>query len=399
VSFVRRLFGGGRGDGDEEPDAVFPDSDGEPARPSELGPRTYLEFVGGSAAKSYAAVVEEVSSEAWRVSFNYGRIGFPRDWAHKVEGVDEPEARRIYTDLIGEKLRKGYEVRPWPPSLALPSGERVDEPSEEPSPSVRGIYTAAVVGALPTGGASVAGIDLPAGMLLSPMAEGGPRGTAPVLWVTERPVRNVVERWKALASVFTETGLWPLVVDPSIGIDRMPEILMDIPRSTGADPFQLLRRWWHENVSEEDDGVDESVGPFGRAFPGLAARTPGPRPASIERHVHDLQGHLGLVAVERPARVLDAVGWMGPANHDMNPTEQSAILDTWEDRFDAYLVGLGFDTITLAVGRPPKDLASATAVAAEHFAFCSDNIYQGVGSISEYAPLLVGADRWDFWWD
>ena len=68
---------------------------------------------------------------------------------------------------------------------------------------------------------------------------------------------------------------------------------------------------------------------------------------------------------------------MGPANYDMNPTEQSAILDTWEDRFDAYLVGVGSDTITLAVGRPPRDLSSGLAIAAEHLAFCSDNIYPG----------------------
>ncbi len=77
----------------------------------------------------------------------------------------------------------------------------------------------------------------------------------------------------------------------------------------------------------------------------------------------------------------------------------SAILDTWEDRFDAYLVGLGFDTVTLIVGRPPADLGAANEIAAEHLAFCPDNIFQGVGTIQEYAPMLVDAHRWDFWWD
>jgi hypothetical protein len=402
VSFVRRLFGGGGGggdDSDDDADVAVPDPGSEPGRPTEFGPRTYLEFVGGSAAKFYAAVIEGDPSEAWRISFNFGRIGFPRDWAHKVEGVDEPKARRVYADLIGEKLRKGYEVRPWPASLALPSGERVSETTEAAPLSVRGIYVSTVAGQLPAGAARVANIDLPAGMLLSPEDQDGPRGAGPVLWVTDQPVKDVVERWEALASVFPETGLWPLVVEPSHGIDRMHEVLMDIPRSTGADPFQLLRRWWHASVGEDDEEADEALLPFGRTFPGMAPRTPGERPASIDRHVRDLQGHLGLVAVDRPAKVLDAIGWMGPANYDLNPTEQSAILDTWEDRFDAYLVGLGFDTISLAVGRPPRDLASATAIAAEHFGFCPDNVWQGVGSIGEYAPLLVGGNRWDFWWD
>jgi hypothetical protein len=112
-----------------------------------------------------------------------------------------------------------------------------------------------------------------------------------------------------------------------------------------------------------------------------------------------MEGHLGLAAVERPADVLDAIGWMGPVNYDLSPTEQSAILDTWEDRFDGYLVGLGFDTVTLAVGRPPRDLRAATAIAAEHLAFCPDIIFQGAGSIRAYAPMLVGTHRWDFWWD
>ena len=39
------------------------------------------------------------------------------------------------------------------------------------------------------------------------------------------------------------------------------------------------------------------------------------------------------------------------------------------------------------------------AVAAEHFAFCADNVYQGAGSIREYAAELPGAGRWSFWWD
>jgi hypothetical protein len=38
-------------------------------------------------------------------------------------------------------------------------------------------------------------------------------------------------------------------------------------------------------------------------------------------------------------------------------------------------------------------------MAAEHYAFCPDNIDQGPGSIEDYAPGLVNLDRWDFWWD
>jgi predicted DNA-binding WGR domain protein len=400
VSFLRKIFGDRTGNGEGAADGEAA-QEPEPSLPPDLRPQTYLEFVGGSAAKFYAAVIEQGIDAEWTVSFNFGRIGFPREWARKVDGVGESEARRVYSELIGEKLRKGYEIRRWPAFLALPGGERPDQPPESAHTDTRGIYIAAMAGRLPVEvGGSVANIDLPPGRILRPMPEGGPRGDAPVLWVSDSPIKSVTERWKALARSFTETGLWPLIVDPGHGIDRMTDVLMDVPKGVGADPFQLLRRWWHDSAGIDDDEFqEEAFTPFGRKFPGLAARTPGERPESIESHVRDLEGHLGLVSVDRPASTLEAIGWMGPANYDMNPTEQSAILDTWEDRFDAYIVGLGFDTITLAVGRPPRDLRAATLIAAEHLAFCSDNIFQAVGSISEYAPLLVGAHRWDFWWD
>jgi hypothetical protein len=112
-----------------------------------------------------------------------------------------------------------------------------------------------------------------------------------------------------------------------------------------------------------------------------------------------MTGHLGLVGLHRPADILDAVGWMGAVNEDGDPLDMSTVLRSWEVRFDAYVVGMGTDTLIVAVGRPPQDLASATAIAAEHFAFCPDNVQQGVGTIREYAETLVGAQVWPFWWD
>jgi hypothetical protein len=32
-------------------------------------------------------------------------------------------------------------------------------------------------------------------------------------------------------------------------------------------------------------------------------------------------------------------------------------------------------------------------------AFCPDNIWQGVGTVREYAEGLVRAEQWGFWWD
>ncbi|MFN7974344.1 MAG: DUF4253 domain-containing protein [Acidobacteriota bacterium] len=112
-----------------------------------------------------------------------------------------------------------------------------------------------------------------------------------------------------------------------------------------------------------------------------------------------MDGRLGLVPVERPADVVAVVGWQGPANSFEDMGRFAAVLRSWEDRFAAYVVGVGFDTLTLAVLRPIGSPALATRVAAEHFAACSDCVYQGAGTIEAYAAGILGQSVWSFWWD
>jgi hypothetical protein len=250
----------------------------------------------------------------------------------------------------------------------------------------------------PESGGSVAGIALPDGLLYEPEPEGGSRGEGPVIWCSERPVDGAGTFWARLAAVFPETGLWPFILDDTFEFRGFEGYLMDMPRGRHTEVVTILRRGWSDLVDIDDDANDE-VAPFGNAFPGLADPTPGERPTSVDAIVAPLTGYVGLIAVHRPADVLDAVGWMGAANYDGDPLNMTTVLRSWEQRFDAYVVGLGPDTLTLAVGRPPRDLSSALAIAAEHYAFCPDNVQQGVGTIREYAESLVGADQWPFWWD
>jgi hypothetical protein len=112
-----------------------------------------------------------------------------------------------------------------------------------------------------------------------------------------------------------------------------------------------------------------------------------------------MAGRVGLVPAVRPADAPATLGWMGPVNHCGDMGLLSAALRSWEDRFGAVLVGLGFDTMTLAVSRPPRDEKSALAIAAEHFAMCPDNVHHGAGSIEAYAADLVAQAAWTFWWD
>ena len=90
----------------------------------------------------------------------------------------------------------------------------------------------------------------------------------------------------------------------------------------------------------------------------------------------------------RPADVLAVVGWDGAINYHGTSAPLACVLRSWEDRFGARLVRLGFDAMDLLVERPLPSYQAALGVAAEHFAFCPDNIYQGEGSIRRYAASL-----------
>jgi len=371
---------------------------------ADLPPRAlhaYFEYVGGGSSKFYAISLEQEEGETWRVRFNFGRIGFPRAWDSRVEGATWSKAARTYLALIEEKLGKGYEGRPWPANLKLPDGSTLDETPTADDERDTALYRASKSGALPDEiGGTVAGVALPDGVHYAPEPDGGSRGEGPVIWASERPVDGLGAIWTRLAAAFPETGIWPFIIDHTYGFEGFDDYLFDGPRGRHTEVLTILRRGWSGMISEDDDEfVDEETAPFGRQFPGLAAPTPGERPTSLDHIVAGATGHLGLASVHRPADILDAVGWAGAANYDADPLDMTTVLRSWEVRFDAYVVGMGTDTLVLGVGRPAPDLDSALAVAAEHYAFCPDNIQQGAGSIREYAALIVGQAVWAFWWD
>ena len=186
------------------------------------------------------------------------------------------------------------------------------------------------------------------------------------------------------------------------------------------DPFDVLHGKWDRCVPLDEDERQEmadAMAPCGFTFPGLAP--PGAvsvaavapsgfkrlfsHPAAPSSPWSEVEARrnkrIGVVAAQRPADIITVIGWQGAVNVDGDPASMSAVLRSWEDRFGAMLVEIGFDTLVLVVERPPRTPDHAVAVAAEHYAFCYDNIMQGVGSIRSYASLLVGRHLWEFWWD
>ncbi|MFJ8434946.1 DUF4253 domain-containing protein [Kitasatospora sp. NPDC094019] len=79
----------------------------------------------------------------------------------------------------------------------------------------------------------------------------------------------------------------------------------------------------------------------------------------------------------------------------------AAVAADWERRFGTRVVAVGPATLHLGVAAPPTTTTDTLRVAAEHLAFCPDNIRQNhhPHTLTAYARQLVTDHHWAFWWD
>ncbi|MBD0671751.1 DUF4253 domain-containing protein [Streptomyces sp. CBMA156] len=246
-------------------------------------------------------------------------------------------------------------------------------------------------------------------------------GQAPLMWVSDDLAPAGL--WARLHRAHPQSGLWPLLLTP-LGHgddDFRPWLSGELSPGYASrpdlyDPAALLRGWWENDGDEDDeDGghasgdeeeTDETLAPYGRTWPGTARAVTLPDGAAgaeargladVLRSFKDVR--LGLVRADSGAHALTVCGWSGPLNHENDIAKIAAVLADWERRFGVQVIEVGFDTLELSVPVPPATLAEALPLAAEHTAFCPDLIFQGAGTLTEYAEQLVGVRQWSFWWD
>ncbi|MFE6835485.1 DUF4253 domain-containing protein [Streptomyces sp. NPDC057705] len=262
------------------------------------------------------------------------------------------------------------------------------------------------------------GLDVPPGTVIDkPGRRRWGRAPEPLLWVSDEAV-GVGALAAARSPALAAAGLQAVLFQGRRGLERwwqdrefVPERMSD-PDDHHVEP--VLREFWSRVVPDPEEGVEgeELIAPFGRDWPGLAESGPAggpdadPEAAACEL-ADELIGsgclpspRLALVPAARGADVPTALGWGGPTNHENDTARISAVLRSWEDRFGARVVALGFDELHVSVAVPPRTLVRSLPVAAEHFAFAPDNIWQGSGTLRAYTDEAVtGAAHWGFWWD
>ncbi|MFF3085372.1 DUF4253 domain-containing protein [Streptomyces nojiriensis] len=262
----------------------------------------------------------------------------------------------------------------------------------------------------PTGGTP--GLGLPPGSLVTETGDGP--WHEPLLWVADGTA--MPGAWARYQPVRDAVGLRPVLLQDESGIEEWwvgelhPGMMSDPGDHRAEDVLQSL---WESAVSDaeehqEEEDAAEAIAPFTGRWPGLASAGGAPvDPDATAGDVADgLIGpwlespRLALVPVGRAADLPAAIGWSGPVNHESDVARLCAVLRSWEDRFGARVVALSHARLDLSVAAPPRSPDEALAVAAEHFAFCPDNVLQGYESIRLYAEqALPGNAHWTFWWD
>lgn len=270
---------------------------------------------------------------------------------------------------------------------------------------------------------ATSGLDLPPGSLVDATLDG--TWHEPLLWYADGPPADLRD-WSGLRAAGRRLGLLPVLVTGGRR-GQWPEEWDLYPEGTSYpgdhDADEILAGYWTEYADDEvgdgtaagenaGPGTDGSDGPG--SWPGLApvpAREAAEDPDMVAAGLAGVivadadtwhgGARMALVPARRSADIPAAIGWSGPMNHENDVARLCAVLRSWEDRYDARVVLLGFDTMTVSVGRPPATIEEARALAAEHYAFCPDNIDQSPPyDLDAYAEKAVlNQEAWSFWWD
>jgi hypothetical protein len=280
------------------------------------------------------------------------------------------------------------------------------------------------------------GLELPAGRLIDVTAEGP--ADEPLLWCADEPAKP--GGWASLQPARRAAGLLPVLLEGDGGEVGRPDDWQLLPDEASYpgdhDAEEVLEEFWAEYAADEpapdadhpggeavaeavvenfDEQAtsDETIAPYGPEWPGLAPAAQQTPTADPDAHATEIadslvetgtwfkEPRLALVPARRSADIPAAIGWTGAITYEGDVARLCAVLRSWEDRFGIRVVALARDHLTVSVAAPPMTQEEAEAIAAEHFAFCPDNITGGdYNTLRGYAQhQVLGQRTWSFWWD
>ncbi len=226
----------------------------------------------------------------------------------------------------------------------------------------------------------------------------------------EVPKETAYDHWLELRRAVRDTGRWPVIVGPEDrahlaenGHDEwdfdVAALLREADRRDAETVVSHRLAEFFEDGDEEEEASKRSDPDFRTDFP---AGDLGPFEPHSDRPLVSSDSSAVFVIATLPT----PNGWEAPAHlgyggwNDYPLAEDHvALLRRWHERDGAEVVVLGGDVVELRPRAPLTDPAEAKRLAREWFAYSSDNVTQGHGSVQALAQYLLGAGLWYSWWD
>jgi hypothetical protein len=219
-------------------------------------------------------------------------------------------------------------------------------------------------------------------------------------YLFEVPGNAAIEVWDALLKTADDNGLSPVILGETGEARRMADNLEIchgvtpddiIERSLELDVPVWLDRRREESDTAEPDGEDDwpdDVEPHGQLTGMIDDQTGDPYPA------------VTVALVPTPASWESAAYLrFGNWNQCPSPDEHVAVWRRWNQLYGAEIICMTNDVIEARIARPPADREAAMTLALEQYAYCTDIVDQGVGSVLSLAAVLLDGPTWFFWWD
>lgn len=224
-----------------------------------------------------------------------------------------------------------------------------------------------------------------------------PKGTDPA---------KVINAYDDAFAKREQGGYTPLIIAADDTLLEVVEEVAKTPDELKANREKLLnspqldaQKWFTERLKcrKEDLGEywDATVGEF-ECEPGDASKCfTGFMDFGTPRRSEECI--LALIPTSEPWEVF---AWLpfGGWNECPMPEEILWIAKYWYERYGVIPAVMTRDILEFSA-RPIREKNAALGVALEQFAFCSDIVDQGVGTIGRLAGGLMESSVWYFWWD
>lgn len=175
---------------------------------------------------------------------------------------------------------------------------------------------------------------------------------------------------------------------PHMDVEKMlKEQYEDMVESYQEMEEDELRDTWYAQTGEEmEEEFGETINEF----------------SSIESFTDDSINETILleIPVKNPWEVIAWVP-MGGWNECPAAEEMMEVCRYWYTKYGAVPALVSSDTLEFVLEEPVADEEMALQAAKEHFAFCSDRVFQGTETetITELASCISKSKYWFFWWD